>query len=166
MASSPSWWASKVRQFRMHIRARVAPMERAALASWLTPPQQEVFDRMHVADQRHGLDVVATLRTHGVIDREVLVAGLIHDAGKGETGIWPRVAYSLGQAYGPSLWRAATIVPGWKAPLQRLHDHAETSAQMAAIAGCTARTVELIRHQDAPLDPDAGRLLKLADEAN
>lgn len=141
-------------------------MERAALASWLAPPQLEVFDRMHVADQRHGLDVVATLRTHGVIDREVLVAGLIHDAGKGETGIWPRVAYSLGQAYGPSLWRAATVVPGWKAPLQRLRDHAETSAQMAAEAGCTTRTVELIRHQDAPLDPVAGGLLKLADEAN
>jgi len=107
-------------------------MERAALASWLTPPQQEVFDRMHVADQRHGLDVVATLRTHGVIDREVLVAGLIHDAGKGETGIWPRVAYSLRQAYGPSLWRAATFVPGWKAPMQRLRDHAETSTPMPA----------------------------------
>ena len=141
-------------------------MERAALASWLTPQQLEVFDRMHVADQRHGLDVVETLRTHGVLDREVLVAGLIHDAGKGLTGIWPRVAYSLGQAYGSSLWRAASVVPGWRAPLQRLRDHAETSAQMAAAAGCTARTVELIRHQDAPLDPDAGRLLKLADEAN
>ena len=141
-------------------------MERAALASWLTPRQLEVFERMHVADQRHGLDVVATLRTHGVMDREVLVAGLIHDAGKGQTGIWPRVAYSLGQAYGPSLWRAAAGVPGWKAPLQRLRDHANTSAQMAAAAGCTARTVELIRHQDAPLDPEAGRLLKLADEAN
>ena len=141
-------------------------MERAALASWLTPRLLEVFDRMHVADQRHGLDVVATLRTHGVVDREVLVAGLIHDAGKGLTGIWPRVAYSLGQAYGSSLWRAASVVPGWRAPLQRLRDHAETSAQMAAAAGCTARTVELIRHQEAPLDPDAGRLLKLADEAN
>ncbi|MEO6206930.1 MAG: hypothetical protein ABIP77_03100 [Candidatus Limnocylindrales bacterium] len=150
----------------MHIRARVAPMERAALASWLTPPQQEVFDRMHVADQRHGLDVVATLRALGVVDREVLVAGLIHDAGKGKTGIWPRVAYSLGQAYGPMVQRAASVVPGWEAALHRLRDHAETSAQMAATAGCTARTVELIRHQDAPLDVDAGRLLKLADEAN
>ena len=37
---------------------------------------------------------------------------------------------------------------------------------MAAEAGCSPRTVELIRHQDAPVDPDAGRALKLADEAN
>jgi hypothetical protein len=37
---------------------------------------------------------------------------------------------------------------------------------LAAEAGCPARTVELIRHQDAPLDPVAGRALQLADEAN
>jgi hypothetical protein len=45
-------------------------------------------------------------------------------------------------------------------------DHAETSADLAASAGCPARTVELIRHQDAPIDPVAGRALQLADEAN
>ena len=66
MPSSRSWWASKVRQFRAHLRARVAPLERAALASWVTPPQLEVFDRMHVADRRHGLDVVTSLREAGV----------------------------------------------------------------------------------------------------
>lgn len=166
MGSSPSWWASKVRQFRTHIRARVAPMERAALASWLTPPQLEVFDAMHVADQRHGLDVVRTLRADGVDDQEVLIAGLLHDAGKGDTGVWPRVAFSLGQAYGPVIWRAAGILPGFRSALDRLRDHAETSAAMAATAGCTPRTVDLIRHQDAPIDPVAGRQLQLADEAN
>lgn len=166
MASSPSWWASKVRQFRTHLRARVAPMERAALASWVTPPQLEVFDAMHVADQRHGLDVVRTLRAEGVTDPEVLVAGVLHDAGKGDTGVWPRVAYSLGQAYGPVVWRLAAVVPGFGPALERLRDHAETSAAMAAAAGCSPRTVDLIRHQDAPIDPVAGRQLQLADEAN
>jgi len=141
-------------------------MERAALASWVTPPQLEVFDRMHVADQRHGLDVVWTLRADGVSDPEVLVAGLLHDAGKGDTGVWPRVAYSLGQAYGPVIWRSARVLPGFRAALERLRDHAETSAALAAAAGCSPRTVELIRHQDAPIDPVAGRQLQLADEAN
>lgn len=166
MAWSSSWWAPKVRQFRAHLRARVAPMERAALASWVTPLQLDVFDAMHVADQRHGLDVVRTLRLDGVTDAEVLVAGLLHDAGKGDTGVWPRVAYSLGQGYGPVVWRAARVLPGFGAALDRLRDHAETSAAMAAAAGCTRRTVELIRHQDAPIDPVAGRQLQLADEAN
>ena len=40
------------------------------------------------------------------------------------------------------------------------------SPAMAAAAGCSPRTVELIRNQDAPLDADFGELLRLADEAN
>lgn len=166
MASSASWWASKVRQFRTHLRARVAPAERSALATWVTPRQLEVFDAMHVADRRHGLDVVATLRRQGVTDPEVLLAGLLHDAGKGDTGVLPRVANSLGQAYGSWIWRLAGVLPGFGPALERLRTHADTSAQLAAQAGATRRTVELIRHQDAPVDGEAGRLLKLADEAN
>ena len=166
MDSLASWWGSKARQFRAHVRAAVAPAERSGLEAWLTGPQLALFDRMHVADRRHGLDVVATLRAEGVTDLDVLLAGLLHDAGKGETGVWPRVAYSLGQALGSWAWRVAARLPGFRAALARLRDHAETSASLAAAAGCSARTVELIRHQDAPIDPDAGRLLKLADEAN
>jgi hypothetical protein len=166
MGSSASWWASKARQFRAHLRARVDPAERAALDGWLTPPQLELFDRMHPADRRHGLDVVATLRAGGVTDPEVLLAGLVHDAGKGRTGVWPRVVYSLGQAYGSWIWTTAGRLPGLGTSLARLRDHAELSAVLAANAGCAVRTVELIRHQDAPVDPVHGRLLQLADEAN
>ncbi len=166
MHSSASWWASKVRQFRTHVRARVGADERAALAGWLSPEQLALFDGMHIADRRHGLDVAATLKADGVTETDVLLAGLLHDAGKGATGVWPRVAYSLGQGYGGWIWRFAGAVPGWRAALDRLRDHAERSALMAAEAGCSARTVELIRHQDAPVDPDAGRALQLADEAN
>jgi hypothetical protein len=166
MASSASWWASKVRQFRSHLRAGVAADERAGLTDWLTPPQLALFDGMHVADRRHGLDVVATLRSEGVEDIEVLLAGLLHDAGKGLTGVLPRIAHSLGQAYGAWVWRVAGRLPGMPPAIDRLRVHAETSAALAAQAGCSPRTVELIRHQDAPIDPDAGRLLQLADEAN
>ena len=151
----------------MHVRARVAPGERAGLVDWLTDRQLDLFDGMHIADRRHGLDVVATLRAQAVTDPEVLVAGLLHDAGKGRAGVWPRVAYALGQAYGPWVWRvSAAALPGFRGALARLHAHAETSAVLAGEAGCSPRTVELIRNQDAPIDPDAGRLLKLADEAN
>ena len=37
---------------------------------------------------------------------------------------------------------------------------------MAEAAGCSPRTVELIRWQDAPRDPEAGERLRLADEAS
>lgn len=166
MGSSASWWASKARQFRTHLVADVAPGERSGLEAWLTLAQLELFDRMHIADRRHGLDVVATLRAKGVDDRDVLVAGLLHDAGKGHAGVWPRVVYSLGQAYGSWIWGVAGWLPRFGADVARLRDHAELSAILAVDAGCTSRTVELIRHQDAPVDPVHGRLLKLADEAN
>jgi hypothetical protein len=166
MGSSASWWASKVRQFRSHIRARVGPEERAGLVDWLTPAQLALFDGMHIADRRHGLDVVATLRSEGVAADDVLLAGLLHDAGKGMTGVWPRVAHSLGQGYGMWVWRVAGLLPGMAAAIERLRVHAETSAVLAEAAGCPTRTVELIRHQEGPVDPEAGRLLQLADEAN
>lgn len=166
MGSSASWWASKARQSRTHLRARVAPGERAGLVGWLTPPQLELFDSMHVADRRHGLDVVASLRVGGVEEPDVLLAGLLHDAGKGRTGLWPRVAYSLGEAFGPWVWAVAGRIPTMGAALARLRGHAASSAALAEAAGCPPRTVELIRHQDAPQDPVYGRSLQIADEAN
>ena len=161
-----SWWASKARQFQRHLTARVRPAERAALAAWLRPPELDLFDAMHLADRRHGLDVVATLRRDGVGEPDVLVAGLLHDCAKGDTGIGPRVAYSLGDRYGEWIWRPAAVIPGWRAALERLRVHAEASARMTAEAGCSERTIELIRHQDRPVDPDAGERLRLADEAS
>ena len=163
---SIGWWAAKVRQARRHLTARVSPRERAEAAQWLRPAELEIFDGMHIADRRHGLDVVATLRVDGVTDPEVLVAGLLHDAGKGDTSILPRVIYSLSAAYGDWISRTVSRLPGMAASLGRLRAHAETSAQMAAAAGCSERTVELIRWQDAPRDPEAGERLRLADEAN
>jgi hypothetical protein len=164
--SSTSWWGHKARQFAGHLRARVSRTERADLDAWLTPAQVRLFDAMHVADRRHGLDVVAALRAAGVQDRDALLAGLLHDAGKGSTGVWPRVAWSLGQALGPWVWRAASVVPGMGGALERLREHPEASGRLAAAAGCSERTVELIRYQDAPRDAEFGEMLRLADEAN
>lgn len=163
---SVAWWVTKARQTKRHLLARVPAAERAAVATWLTPAQLAVFDAMHVADRRHGLDVVAALRAAGERDHEVLVAGLIHDAGKGDTGMVPRILHSLGTADMDRLVRIGRRLPGMDLALDRLAAHAETSALLAEAAGCSARTVELIRWQDAPRDPEAGERLRLADEAS
>ena len=161
-----AWWSTKVRQFRAHVRARVAGAERRELAAWLTPPQLSLFDSMPPADQRHGLDVVATLRAGGAADDELLLAGLLHDVGKGSSvGVLARIAWSLGERYGAWIWRAAAVLPGMSGQLERLRGHAERSAELAERAGCSRQTVELIRHQSAPEDA-VGRQLLLADEAN
>ena len=163
---SVSWWVTKVRQTKRHLLARVSVRERGVVARWLSPAQLAVFDAMHVADRRHGLDVVAALRAAGETDPEVLLAGLLHDAGKGDAGMIPRVVHALGQA--GMGWVAALVGwwPGMPATLRRLHAHAELSAGIAEAAGCSSRTVDLIRWQDDPRDPEAGERLRLADEAN
>jgi hypothetical protein len=161
-----AWWAGKVRQTRRHLTARVAPRERDSLVAWLTPAQLALFDGMHAADRRHGLDVVAALRAGGEREPDVLLAGLLHDAGKGDTGMLPRIVYSLRQAGFGLVARVVRRLPRMAASLDRLAGHAEASARMAENAGCSPRTAELIRWQDAPRDPDAGERLRLADEAS
>jgi hypothetical protein len=163
-SDSVGWWATKVRQFGVHLFGRVGPTERTALVAWLTPAELVVFDRMHRADRRHGLDVVERLRAAGVDDRDVLVAGLLHDCGKGRTGVWPRVAHALARAYGPGVRTLVGWLPGMTAALDRLERHPERSAVLAAAAGCSERTVELIRWQETPRDPEFGRLLQHADD--
>ncbi len=121
---------------------------------------------LHVSDRRHGLDVVASLEADGRPDHDLLVAGLLHDAGKGDTGLLPRVVFSLSTAYGSWIVGATAWLPGMPSAVARLQSHAETSAQLAAAAGCSTPTVELIRWQDEPHDPIAGERLRLADEAN
>jgi hypothetical protein len=163
---STRWWAAKIRQTKRHLLARVPARERDALAEWLSPAQLAMFDAMHVADRRHGLDVMWALRDGGETDPEVLLAGLLHDAGKGNAGIVSRIVHSLGQARMTWVERLVAWLPDMRRSLDRLRDHAETSARLAEAAGCSPRTVELIRWQDAPRDLEAGERLRLADEAS
>jgi hypothetical protein len=139
--------------------------ERRVLAAWTTPAELQLFDAMHVADRRHGLDVVAWLRRAGVTDRDVLVAGLLHDCAKGDTGAGPRIAWSLGEALGGWSPAAAARIPGWSGPLGRLRTHAEASADLCAAAGLAAFAVDLVRHQAAPQDRRWGSVFHAADEA-
>ena len=144
----------------------MSSQERRALTAWLRPPELELFDAMHVADRRHGLDVVRVLRRSGVTDRDVLAAGLLHDCAKGDTGALPRIAWSLGEAFGPWVHTIARLVPGWGRALERLRDHADASADLVAHAGLPAFAVDLVRHQAAPRDPRYGALFHAADEAS
>jgi len=160
------WWAAKVRRTWAYSQATVPVAEREELAGWLSPRQLRLFDWMHLADRRHGLDVVAYLRAEGVDDAELLMAGLLHDSGKGpRVRLVHRVAWSLGQRYGERVWSLSSHMPTFRTSLGRLRDHAARSADLAGEAGCTARTVELIRNEEIPTD-DAGRLLLAADEAS
>jgi hypothetical protein len=168
MSPSSSWGWRKARQLRSHVLARVSPDERRMLEAWTTPAEMALFDAQHVADRRHGLDVVAYLRRAGVRDRDVLAAGLLHDCAKGDTGAGPRVAWSLGERLGPRVTAAAARLPGWGDALERLRVHAGASADKLAAAGLPAAAVDLVRRQADPADPADNptiRLFRAADEA-
>lgn len=161
------WWGGRIRQFRRYVGGRVSDVERSEIAAWLTPAQQALFAGMHRADQRHGLDVVASLRAEGNRDPELLLAGLFHDGAKGPSvGLLARVFWALADRYGTWIRIATQHLPGFMDAYVRLRDHAERSAELALLAGCSATTAELIRHQAEPVDMQAGEALRLADEAN
>lgn len=146
--------------------ARVSPAERIEVATWLTPGELALFDAMPPADRRHGLDVVARLRALGAHDPDLLVAGLLHDCGKGPTVRFPhRVAWSLGERYGAWIHSAVSAVPGFGPGIERIRVHAERSADLLLAAGASERAADLARHQAAPVDPVLGELLRVADEA-
>jgi hypothetical protein len=166
VAGGLGWWAAKTRRAASYRTRPIADQELRAVDSILAPAGRELFRSMHPADQRHGLAVMAAIKAQGADDPDLLVAALVHDAGKGNTGLVPRIVHSLGQAYGPWIPRLARRLPGLAVALDRLADHPARSAALAARAGCTDRTVELIRWQEEPRDPDLGGLLRLADEAN
>lgn len=162
-----SWWRTKTRQAARHVFGRPSRRERADLAGWLSDAQLALFDSMHRADQRHGLDVVAVLRAGGHDDPELLLAALLHDCSKGPGVRLPhRVAWSLGERYGERVTETFAHLPGFAAAFERLREHADDSADLARAAGCSARTAELIRHQSDPTDAEAGPALRLADEAS
>jgi hypothetical protein len=166
VTGGPRWWAAKTRRALTFLGPAIADAQLRALPDLANPRQLALFRSMHPADQHHGLAVRRALLAQGVADPDLLLAALLHDAGKGRTGLLPRVIHSLGQAYGAWIPRLARRLPGLAAPLDRLADHPALSAELAARAGCSPRAVDLIRWQEAPRDPELGRLLRLADEAN
>src|SRR5215218_485848 len=90
--SRTSWWASKVRQLGAHLVARVSARERDELAAWLRPAELQLFDAMHVADRRHGLDVAAVLRRGGGRHRAAAAGGLVARRGVRAVGLAARTA--------------------------------------------------------------------------
>src|SRR5437660_4370676 len=73
----------RVGQFWRHASARVTERERAAVEHLLGPALWPLFVGLPVNDQRHGLDVLVTVRRlEGEPDRLLQQAALLHDVGK------------------------------------------------------------------------------------
>lgn len=162
-----TWWSTRVHRFVRYFVGRITPAERSDLAAWLTSAQLALFDSMHRADQRHGLDVANSLRADGRSDPDLLLAALLHDCAKGhELHVWHRVGWSVAERYGRRVERLMLTLPTFRPAFATIAIHASRSAELALAAGCSSTTGELIWHQAEPVDDVLGRALLLADEAN
>ena len=111
---------------------------------WLTASEAELFARMMPADQFEGLAVASTLEAWGWgSDRNLLLAGLLHDVGKSlaPRGARYRVLVTLLESFAPRLLPA---LAARSAAIQALHGHAARGAAMAAEAGLSIDVVGLI----------------------
>jgi hypothetical protein len=159
----------RVEQFISHLRARVEDDEVQRAHRLLPGPARHLFDAMPVADRRHALDVVGRLTATGHDDPELLVAALLHDCAKGhELRLWHRVAGVLGERFAPGLLRrAASNRPGsWRYPFHLYLHHEALSADAAAAAGCSPRSVAFIRGTAGGADASLSAAFKAADEAS
>ncbi len=170
----PAWWAAKVRQFRSHVTAagRGSTSGRPSRPG-CRPALLALFDAMPVADRRHGLDVVASLRAaDGGDDPELLLAGLLHDCGKSTSdGRGVGLATSGRLVAGRGL--RAGQRPRRRPPARATGPRSTSSATTPNVRprwswrpeGALGRP-SLIRDQDHVPADRAGELLHLADEAN
>lgn len=163
-------WGHRVAQFLAYIRPRRA-VDDGALRALVSPEQWALLARLSRADRAHLLAVHRRLLAHGCRDRDVLLAALLHDAGKaderGRVGLSQRVAAVLLRRAVPGLL-AALAVPGrgrWRHGLYLAREHARLGAEQARRVGCSERVCWLIaHHHDAMVDDPGLRLLQAADE--
>ena len=165
-----SWWGGKVRQVVRHVTGRVSPRRARDARRLAHPGPARLFDRMHPADRRHGLDVVAALRAEGHDGARSCCSracSMTHPRAP-TPGSVHRVAWSLGERYGAWVWtrlhdrcpRSARRSTGWPAtPVD--------SALLALAAGCPRATADAHPPPGrAHATRSLGERLRLADEAS
>jgi hypothetical protein len=112
-----------------------------------------LFDGMQPSEQAHSIAVMRRLQVQDTAEHDLLVAALLHDAGKCLYPLraWERVLIVLVGALSDRLvdrWGSGEP-RGWRRPFVVAKQHPAWGADLARRQGATALTVELIRqHQN------------------
>jgi hypothetical protein len=162
--------AYRARQFFRGFRCAISPDELAVVRELLTGPEASLFVAMHARDRRHSMDMLLWLRARTEPSRDLLVATLLHDVGKGPLHVWDRVLYVLLRGISTRLTDVVAAERGWQSrrALWVLRDHARLGAETLRAAGCSSRVVTLVEgHTDPEIAGDAElRWLRAADDAS
>ena len=146
----------RIRQFQRAHTENPSPADIGRAKAVLTPELFRLFTRMQPFEQAHALRVYDRLVKEGYSQPDLLAAALLHDVGKVRSPLKPgeRAAAVLAKKLSPSI---SQIIgqgrpKGWNKGIVVAEKHAAWGAEMAAAAGATPLTTELIaRHQDADL---------------
>lgn len=138
-----------------------APSSEGIALAWtlLTPPQQLIFNRMLRSEQAHSLRVLDALLDQREENKDLLVAALLHDVGKSRfpLHLWERVVIVLAKIicpgcakrWGERVTGDEQVLRRWRRAYIIAEEHPAWGAEMAAEAGCSQLTINLIRrHQD------------------
>ena len=152
----------RIRRTWTALTAKPEKSDLEEVKNFLTPSQFSLFKGLHPSEQSHSIAVYRQLLENGANQPDLLSAALLHDVGKNRYPIhfWDRIAIVLGNRIAPSLtesWGEAEP-ESWKRPFVVSQKHAGWGAQMAADAGASQLTIDLIdRHQEQI--PNEGEVL-------
>lgn len=143
-------------QFFRGFRWTLHPDEIRTVRELLTHEERLLFTAMQARDRRHSMDVLLWLerRTPPYVlpSKDLLVAALLHDVGKGPLVVWDRVLFVVlgGISVRLRRWVESEGGPRWRRALWRLEYHAPLGAEKVALAGSQPRVIALVaRHKDA-----------------
>ena len=142
----------RARQFWHALRATPAPQDLDLARQVLSPVQMDLFLKLQPNEQVHSMRIYRQLYHRYPLEKDLLVAALLHDVGKTvyPLRLWERVWIVIARAILPTKaieWGQADP-RGWKRPFAIAEQHAGWGADMAANAGASTTSVNLIRrHQ-------------------
>ena len=142
----------RARQLWHALRATPAPEDLDLARQVLSPAQMELFLKLQPNEQVHSLRIYRQLYRQYPLEKDLLVAALLHDVGKTAypLHLWERAWIVIAKAILPTKvteWGHAEP-HGWKRPIVIAEQHADWGAEMAARLGASPTSVNLIRrHQ-------------------